>query len=300
MLNRGLRSHSEEQPRGRGRSRLLGTAAAASALLILAACGGSGSGTTAHGPGKSNSHQQGTQQTSNKSPQQIVEAAAVKAASVTSAVATIRETVSGSGSATISGVVHEQIKPSLQASLRLHVRGGGQNTAISEVLTTKAIYLKVPGLAQQFGKPWLKISLAELRHANSALGALYGNISKLNPAEQSGELAGATDVHAAGTEVVDGVSTTKYTGTVKVSAALRALPAKLRKTLRPELKQITGDIGFTAWIDGQGQLKKEVITESVAGATVSIAVVLSAINQPVHLAIPPASQVATPPAGALG
>jgi hypothetical protein len=297
MLNRGLRSHSEEQPRTR--SRLLGTAAAASALLILAACGGSGGGTSAHGPGKSNSHH-GTQQASNQSPQQIVEAAAVKASSVTSAVARIKETVSGAESTTISGVVHEQIKPSLQASLKLHVRGGGQNTAISEVLTTKAVYLKVPGLAQQLGKPWLKISIAQLRHANSAIGALYSSISKLNPAEQSGELAGATNVHAAGTAVVGGVSTTKYTGSVKVSAALRALPAKLRKTLRPELKQITGNIGFTAWIDGQGQLKKEVITESVAGSTVTIAVVLSAINQPVHLAIPPASQVATPPAGALG
>jgi hypothetical protein len=276
------------------RSRVLSTAAAASALLVLAACGGSG--TTAHGPVKT-SHQSPQ---ARQSPQQIVETAAVKAASLRSAVATIKEKISGAEATTISGVVHEQLKPSLKASLTLHVASGGHSAAIGEVLTSKAIYIKVPGLAQHVGKPWIKLTIADLRKANSALGALYSNISKLNPAQQSSELAGATDVHTAGTDVVNGVSTTKYTGTVSISAALHALPAKLRRALKPDLKKITGGIGFTAWIDGQGQLRKEVITESVSGEQVTITLTLSAINQPVHLAIPPASQVATPPPGALG
>jgi LppX_LprAFG lipoprotein len=282
---------------------MLSTAAAASALLIVAACGGS-SGATSQGPAKPHPHQsssgQQPQQASSQSPEQIVEAAAVKAASLRSAVATIREQVSGAQATTISGVVHEQLKPTLEASLKLHVAGAGQTAAIGEILTTKAIYIKVPGLAQQVGKPWIKLTIADLRKSNSALGALYGSLSKLNPAAQSGELAGATDVQAAGTDVVNGVSTTKYTGTVQISAALHALPKQLRKSLKPDLQQITGGITFTAWIDGQGQLRKEVITESVAGEQVTITVTLSGLNQPVHLAIPPASQVATPPPGALG
>jgi len=102
-----------------------------------------------------------------------------------------------------------------------------------------------------------------------------------------------------GTHVVDGAATTEYSGLVVPSAGLAALPPDLRKELAPSLKTISGTIRFSVWIDAQDHIRKQVLEETANGEPITTTVVLSAINQPVHVTVPPASQVATIPRSAL-
>lgn len=259
----------------------------AAAAVAAAGCGASPSASS------TGSHASG-------SPQQAVEAAARQAAQISSASAVLSEQVGGSGGESISGAVTEQIKPSLLMSMRLSIRsGGGASENLGGIINAKAMYLRSSAFSQQTGKPWLEIPFSVLGGSSSSLGQLFKSLSKINPAQQTAVLAGARNVRDAGTAVIGGAATTHYTGTISPANGLAALPPALRKSLAPELKAISGHIAFGLWIDGQHQIRKVTESETVSGAPVVTTIVFSAINQPVHVSLPPASQVSVIPAGAL-
>ena len=228
--------------------------------------------------------------------QQAVDSAARQAAGISSAAATLTESVGGE---TISGTVVEELKPALQLSMTLSVAAGGTAQTLSGIITSKAIYLHSPAFARATGKQWIGIPFASLNGADSAAAQLFKSLAKINPAEQTEVFAGARNVRKAGNQVIDGVQTTHYSGTILPSAALAALPSGLRKEMAPDLKAVTGDVRFNMWIDSQSHIRKLLDTETVNGQTVTTTIVFSAINQPVHITVPPAGQVATVPSAAL-
>ena len=64
----------------------------------------------------------------------------------------------------------------------------------------------------------------------------------------------------------------------------------------PELQVLgNGTINFRVWIDGQHHTRKITDAETVNGEAINTTVNITAINQPVQIALPPASQTVTPP-----
>lgn len=258
--------------------------------LLAAGCGGkSGS---ANGASSAN----GTSRT----PQQVVAAAAVRSAQISSAHATITQVAHGAAGQTISGSVQEQLRPTLLVGMKMKLASGAANETLSGIVTGKAIYLKISALAQQTGKAWLKVPFSSLGSGKSSLALLFKSLSKINPAQQSALFAGAKNVRDRGTQVINGVRTTQYSGSIVPAAGLAALPPALRKRLAPLLKTITGRPRFNVWIDAQGHIRKQVLDEIASGVAITTTTTFSAINQPVHVALPPASQVVTVPKSVLG
>jgi len=72
-----------------------------------------------------------------------------------------------------------------------------------------------------------------------------------------------------------------------------------RKVLGPELKQLTGAIRFSDWIDAEHHVRKTLITETVSGQQITLTTNTTAINQPVNIKLPPRRRVALIPAGSL-
>jgi hypothetical protein len=266
--------------------------------MLVAGCAAKSAGVTgtSHGATGKSRGAAGTSQAA----RQLVARAAVHSARITSASATIAEQVGGPAGETISGSVRERLRPTLLMSMKLKVASGAVNETVGEIITGKAFYLSISALARETGKRWLKIPFAALSGASSSLAQLFKSLSKINPAQQTAVFAGAKDVRDIGTQLIDGVKTTQYSGSVVPSAGLAALPPRLRKELAPTLKTITGTIRFNVWIDAQGHFRKQVLHETAAGEAITTTVVFSAINQPVHIALPPASQVATVPRSLLG
>ena len=84
------------------------------------------------------------------------------------------------------------------------------------------------------------------------------------------------------------MATTEYAGSVRAAQALKTLPASLRKAMAPELQVLgNGTISFHVWIDGQHHTRKITDVETVNGETVNTTVNITAINQPVQIALPP-------------
>jgi hypothetical protein len=269
--------------------------AAIGCAVAAAGCGPSSSGAA----GTSGSAGTSGAATTSQTPQQVIAAAATRSSKVTSAAATLTENV-GNGQEDISGSIQEQLKPTLRLSMKLNLSAGGSSEAIGGVVNDKAIWVKIAQVQQETGKQWVKIPFSALDKSGSSAAGVFKSLQSLNPAQQTAWLAGATNVHKSGTQTVDGVPTTEYSGSVVPSVAAARMTPALRKDLASGLKTISGDIQFSVWIDGSGYVRKQVLLETAGGKKISTTIIFTAINQPVHITVPPASQTASLPSAALG
>ena len=203
---------------------------------------------------------------------------------------------------TTAGTIQVQRVPSLVFDENLSISADGHTLPVTEIMSTNAIYLKEAGLSHETGKPWLEVPFSGLDgNLGSALAQMFQSAQNGNPLEQVQMLAASKNVRAVGTQVIDGVQTTDYTGSFTSSAAVSALSSSVRQSVRPMLSVLSGDIRFNAWIDAQHQVRSLTETETVSGEPVYVTINVTAINQPVHISVPAASQVVTlPRSGASG
>jgi hypothetical protein len=254
-------------------------AAVAVAAIAIAATGGSGKAPL--------------------TPRQVLTAAVHKSATFSSESATFSEQLSGLASGTITGSV-QAIRSPLQMSMGITESIAGQTIPITAVLTGSTMYMKfgkIPGMPRQIIGKWLALPLSSL--GGGAISSLLQTAEKQNPASQAQLLLASKHVRAAGTQVVDGVPTTKYVGSFTPAAALKVLTPSQRAVLGPAMKQISGQISFTVWIDGSDQVRRISEVETVGSEQVHVSYTYVSFNQPVKITIPPASQVLHIPASAL-
>lgn len=275
----------------RGQRRAAAVALCAGALALIAGCSTSSTGTTG-GTGT-------TGTTAPLTPQKAIRLAADESRRVNSLAATFSERVGSPAIETTSATMQLRLKPKLLANVSLRTSTSGRTTTVDEIVSAKAVYLKER--SAQTGRPWVEIRFSDLG------GSLGNSISSLlqaaqngNPAEQTQVLTASKNVHAVGTQVVNGVETTHYKGSVTASTALASLKPAVRKGLAPLMKLITGQIHFDVWIDAQHVTRRLVEVETVVGEPATVTVNVTAVNQPVQVTPPPASQVTILPRSQLG
>ena len=230
-------------------------------------------------------------------PRQALLAAATQAQQITSATETLTVHDNTSGSAT-TGTVQVRLKPALLASENLNVTAHGTSTRVKVILTGTAVYLHEASLAGQLGKPWVKMDLSALPAlagtSGASLAQLVHSLQSNNFTSQARLFTVAKNTRVVGTQTVEGVTTTEYTGSFTAAEGLKALPAGLRQALAPELQALgNSPIHFHEWVDGQHHLRKMTEVETVGGDTVTIGIGITAIDQPVHITPPPDRQTFT-------
>ena len=195
-------------PRAAGGAAL---ALCAGALALVAGCSTGSTGSTA--PAAS------------LTPRQAITLAADQSRRINSMAATISEQLGTSGSMT--GTMQLQLKPTLLVEEALRTSAAGQTVSVEAIVSRTVIYIKSPTGTD--GKPWIKIPLSGVSGGlGSALRSLLQNTQADNPAEQPLMLAASKNARKVGTQVVNGVQTTRYAGTFSLPAALDALPPAVR------------------------------------------------------------------------
>lgn len=304
-------------PRRRRRGRVLAAAGAAAVVIIGAVAAAvimspKSNSPHASSPPKSSSPQASSSSSGGGSASspgtgprltatQVVIMASHKSAQLRSVSATVTEQISGVTSVTISGKVTEQRNP-LLLSMQINESTGGTNIPISAILTTDAIYLKFNGtsigMPASLAHKWIKIPLTELSSV-SVFATLMRLVHNENPVSQTELLLAAEHLRAVGTADVGGVTTTRYAGWFSPSVAIKYLPPSARTALGPALKLISGQVDVNVWIDAQHHIRQFTEVEHVQSSTVTVTSRFSEFNAPVHINLPPASEVVTPPASAL-
>ena len=267
--------------------------AAGLTALFAAGCSASASPSSGSGTGAA------------PSATQAIQLAAAHAQLATSVTATVSVTGSGTAAMSMSGTLTEQVRPQLKAevvlpsvsALGMSVPGG-----MTDIVTSQAVYLRMSALSELTGgKAWLEVPFSSLgKDVQASIGQLIQQAQDNSPLLQTQLLAGATGVHVVGKTTIGGVPVTEYAGSYQMSTAINRLPASLRSQVRQEMSEagITS-ASFTIWLDNQQQVRKLVVSEHGSAESATVTMLVTSINQPVSITIPPASQVAVLPASAL-
>jgi len=257
------------------------------ALILIAACSSRGSGPAGAGGSASTP----------LTPRQALLATAAQTQRVTSATEVLTVRDSGVQSAITTGTVVFRRTPTLEAKENLKVTVAGKSVPIKAILTDTAIYINEASLAKQIGKPWLKLDLSAMNKTPLASFAqLVHSMQSNNFANLTQLFAAAKNVRVVGKQTVQGVPTTEYAGTFQTAELRRALAPSIRKALAPALQALgNSTVTFHIWVDGQHHSRKMTEVETINGVTINTTLTITAINQPVDITLPPASQTFMPP-----
>lgn len=281
--------------------RSLRIATAASAIAIAAAgCSsathssafkpGGGSTTPANSQGGGGGH-------ATLTALNAVHMAAQKATHMKSFAATFSMKVSGATTMTVAGSMRGKLHPVEMYANLPSMRVAGQSLSVAEIITPKAMYLKMPQIAQQTHKPWAEIKFSSLKgSAGAGIGAMMQQVSNQSPSSQASMLLGASHAKVVGHSVINGVSVTEYAGSYPFAKALAKMPASLRSKVAASG---FSTISFKIWLDSAYQMHKMVMVEKGSMASMTMSILMTSINQPVHIPFPSASQVINIPASAL-
>ncbi len=232
----------------------------------------------------------------------------VRTTAATKALAAGAAKLNASGSAAIDGTIvtkpvgvgakvtlhfagKERWSPSQAADLTLtgvHVGDATVGTA-RMLVTSQAVYLKLPLLSSVLHKDWAKISYkSSTSFGGVDLGPFAGQAQQLQPGQYLSMLASSANVKPTDKLTIDGVSTRHYTGTVDLQKALASVPDV------PEVwsKLATSDglraAHIDAWLDSANRPRRIVMT--LGSAVVSLTVTLHLSNFGVKVSVtPPAS-----------
>ncbi|HEV7628669.1 MAG TPA: hypothetical protein VGO89_19430 [Streptomyces sp.] len=197
----------------------------------------------------------------------------------------------------VNGDLAFELKP--KAAMKLDVpsitTGSKTTDGFNEVLIDNMLYLKIPALTKQAGKPWVGFSLDKLGDAAGIdVKAMEDQGHQADPALNAKMLTASKDVHKAGKETVAGVSTTHYTGTIVLTDALNELSAD-QKTQAQKIFGQTGldKLNFDTWIDGKQLPRKlKLATGPDSKVDFNTTMTYTDFNSPVSITAPPKSQVA--------
>jgi hypothetical protein len=199
----------------------------------------------------------------------------------------------GSVSVNLAGIM--QTKP---LAGRLTVSGmsvAGHNVGdIKALITPAAMYMNMPILAAQVGKPWIEIKFSEIKAASGFdFHQFTSQAQQMQPSQYIAQLASSGDVDVVGTETVNGVSTTHYAGSVSLKDQLSHYSPALRAQMQPLLDKA----GFTGthidvWLDGKGLVRRVKSSAEGGKGTLAVDMDVLAYGVPLDTTPPPASQVA--------
>lgn len=194
-----------------------------------------------------------------------------------------------------------QLQPTLKFSANLdELSRGGKAVPGAEgraLFTGDVLYAKVPQLAQfvNGGKPWLKLDVNQVsQYTGFDVQGLINQVQKIDPAEQTKMFTGSKDARRVGTESIDGVETTHYTGTVTVQDALDRLDAEAREKVGQWLPKdrANSTISFDLWTDAENLPRKLVSkANGPEGESGTVTVVYSDYGDSFTVNAPPSDQV---------
>ena len=177
------------------------------------------------------------------------------------------------------------------------------------IMDDGVIYIRSPAF-EGAPTPWVSLDPSKMDPAAAAQFGGFG-AGTTDPSAYAGLFAGVFDVKASGEADIDGIATTRYTGTIDLQKVLESFAevvgedadAKTTEQLEAAVEQfealgIDGKIPFQIWIDDEGLPRRQRITmdfgDLVPGtgdAQMEMTVDYSAFGEPVDVELPKASEV---------
>jgi hypothetical protein len=169
----------------------------------------------------------------------------------------------------------------------LVANGSSAPGGIVELITPSAFYINNPQLQATTGKPWLKIPLGELSGASGVnLQQMISQAQQMQPGQFIDQLEQSGDLHVVGTQVIRGIRTTHYAGTVPMTASLRQYSGAVRRQMSRVLS-VAGirSTEIDIWLDGKGLMRRA--HSSARGEKMSLSIEMDMLAYGVHVDVTP-------------
>jgi hypothetical protein len=240
---------------------------------------------------------------SEESPEMTPAAAVAKAAKNTEDITSLQYRMKGTvpESGRVEGEASMRLKPTIAMSMKMKAPDQGAGETVEIRLVDKAMYLGGGAeMAKEMdGKRWLKFDLSGSDAAKDMDRMGSTSQAEQDPAAQSTFLTGAKDVKKVGSEKVEGVETTHYTGTVTLDdlrASLKDGKAETRKQREKSIKQYeklgVDKLTMDMWVDGEDHTKQFRMKGQADKGPMDMTITFLDYNKPVTVTAPPAKEVA--------
>lgn len=230
-------------------------------------------------------------------------AAVAKAAKNSEDITSFRYTMTGQVPAQgkIEAEASMRVKPDVAMSMQMTAPDAGTQGKVEIRLVDKAMYIGGGAeMAKEMdGKSWMKFDMAELG-ADAELNELgTPGQAEQNPAAESTFLTGAKDVKKVGTEKIDGVETTHYSGTITLDDlrdSLKKKDAKAAETGEKSIEQYekmgVESLTMDMWVDGEDHTKQFRMRGDATQGPLDMTIKFLDVNKPVTVEAPPAEETA--------
>ncbi|MFD5948748.1 DUF1396 domain-containing protein [Streptomyces collinus] len=240
---------------------------------------------------------------SEESPEMTPAAAVAKAAKNTEDITSLQYRMKGTvpGSGRVEGEAAMRLKPTIAMSMKMKAPDQAAGETVEIRLVDKAMYLGGGAeMAKEMdGKRWLKFDLSGSDAAKDLDKMGSTSQAEQNPAAESTFLTGAKDVKKVGSEKVDGVETTHYTGTVTLAelrASLKDSKGETREQREKSIKQYeklgVDKLTMDMWVDGEDHTKQFRMKGQADKGPMDMTITFVDYNKPVTVKAPPAGEVA--------
>jgi hypothetical protein len=240
---------------------------------------------------------------SEEAPEMTPAAAVAKAAKNTEDITSLQYRMKGTvpESGRVTGEASMRLKPTIAMSMKMQAPDQAAGEAVEIRLVDKAMYLGGGAeMAKEMdGKRWLKFDLSGSDAAKDLDKMGSTSQAEQNPAAESTFLTGAKDVKKVGSEKVDGVETTHYTGTVTLAdlrASLKDSKAETREQREKSIKQYeklgVDKLTMDMWVDGEDHTKQFRMKGQADKGPMDMTITFLDYNKPVTVKAPPANEVA--------
>lgn len=269
--------------------RLVATSATLAVLAVLAGCGGGG------GEGAT---------TEAMTPTAAMERVASSVKSVETSSYTFE--MGGAGlSMKGHGAFRTKPEPAMQMVFDSVSMGGGSmgglglgnmGGGMEQRIIGDTLYMRggMLGMLGGGGDKWIKISFGEMSEASGLdIRSMMTQATQANPQAQLQALLAAGDVKSVGSETIDGVKTTHYTGEVDVTDL--AENARIDADTRDELEKsyAAAKMGATqldVWIDESFQARRFMSTSDTPVGDVTMTMNFTDYGKAVEISAPPAAE----------
>jgi hypothetical protein len=203
--------------------------------------------------------------------------------------ANVQIQATGALNATLTGTLREVTAPSPVMSLRANAGALGN---IRVIVSNGMAYLKSPFLMHAYGKPWVMGSMNTMSSTSGLnLGPLLGLLSTSSPLVQVPLFSQGTNIRMMGHSMMDGSRMSEWGGHYMLSHVLGSLNAQLQPSMQSVMNSGISMTRFRAWMNPTHQLSKLVLIEIGNNTKVTITLVITSINQSMHIRVPSATLI---------
>ncbi|ANS67245.1 lipoprotein [Streptomyces lincolnensis] len=236
-----------------------------------------------------------------QSPEMTPAAAVAKAAKNTEDITSFRYRMTGRlpEEGRIKAEASMRTKPSVAMSMKMTALDQGEDGTAEIRLVDKAMYIGGSAAAakEMDGKRWIKFDMSALGESGLGGSAPGAGQADQNPAAESAFLTGADNIKKVGSETVDGVKTTRYSGVVGLAdlkASLKDEDKKTREQREKSIKQYeklgVDELTMDMWVDGDDHTKQFRMRGDADKGPLDMTITFLDLNEKVTVTAPPAKE----------